>query len=637
MYPHQDLWTAFLATARDRELCPALDFTAAGRSSGAETLTFGELKTAALRAAALLVHLGVTQGDVVAIQLRKTKETYALILGCLRIGAIYVCLDPNSPPERLKRMLNRLQPKMLFAETAAESLRSGRITTIDRHHSYLQLASWPSPLCEDEANRDRSLSRPAYIMFTSGSTGEPKGAVIPHTGVLQLMEWGRHVTDGLAGNHRFLAISPLHFDNSVFDLYCGLFNGSALLPVETAESPNPAEWAQAIERGRASLMFAVPTLFLLLDKAGLLTPERLAPIRHFLFGGEGFPIHTLRTFYERFHGRATLTNVYGPTETSCICASLAVDASAVSLAGDGFLSLGSMHPAYEYSILDVDTNQPVAKGVTGELWIGGPSVGLGYYADPTETSRRFLQDPRQGRYRSIWYRTGDLVRQDTSGKLWFGGRTDNQVKLAGHRIELEEIDAIVESHPAVDRCAAVVATLAGGDRTIAVVFEGSFPIAPGQLAEWCRTRLPAFMLPRRYLSLPALPRNANGKLDRRQAQDIVQAHIQEEAEGTFGTPPTTKAVLIGIWEEVLGHSDIDPNINFFDLGGTSLLLLRARNLVNDRLGIALTLTDLFANSTITALLALCDEKDEIPKRQPSLLDAAKSRAERASRGMRQQV
>src|SRR5262249_19068345 len=254
---------------------------------------------------------------------------------------------------------------------------------------------------------------PAYIMFTSGSTGEPKGAVIPHQGILMLGAWARR--QSYAGpSERLANVNPLHFDNSVFDVYAALLNGASLIPVETGELATPVAWIKAIRSSQATLLFAVPTFFLVLDQLGLLTPESLPSVRRFMFGGEGYPIGRLREFHARFAGRARRLNVYGPTETSCICASLELDADALAGPDSDFPPLGHMHENFSHAILD-DAQRPVPSGEPGELWIGGPCVGLGYYGNPQETAARFRQDPRQDRHRAIYYRSGDLVREDARG------------------------------------------------------------------------------------------------------------------------------------------------------------------------------------------------------------------------------
>lgn len=505
-----NLWNVFAANADTNCLAPALIFDD-------NVCSFGELKQLAERCATALAKRGVAHGDVVALQLPKRRIAYALLLACLRLGCPYVFLDPKNPPERTARIVAQLQPKLLFSWGDAvnpfgEAMALGDAGDDDWLGEVGGLANDAAPFAATGTD-------PAYVMFTSGSTGDPKGAVIPQQGLLSLMEWARGMV-GASTRERFTAINPLHFDNSVFDIYCGLLNGAALVPVETSEVTNPAKWVKIIRAGQASVMFAVPTLFLILDQLGLLTPKALPDIRVFQFGGEGYPIEKLREFHGRFSGHARLVNVYGPTETSCICSSVEITPEILTAPDHEFPPLGKMHRDFTYAVLNIDET-PVPRGEPGELWIGGPCVGLGYYASAAETAIRFRQDPRQNRYRAIYYRSGDRVHEDDRGWLWFQGRVDNQVKIRGHRIELEEIDLAVQSVPDIRRAVAVV--LAGPDGgEIAVAYMADRIVTADEVLVCCRAKLPAYMRPAHVVQFDELPRNANGKVDRRAARTLLE-------------------------------------------------------------------------------------------------------------------
>jgi D-alanine--poly(phosphoribitol) ligase subunit 1 len=507
------LWNAFVANADADPTASALIF-------GDAACSFGELKTLAERCAAALIARGVVYSDVIALQLPKRRIAYALLLACLRLGAPYVFLDPRNPPERTARTTARLRPKILFSEIDATNPFGETLTLKGDDEGWL---AGFEPIVDDATPSRATAIDPAYIMFTSGSTGEPKGAVIPHQGVLSLMEWARKMI-GNPARERFTAINPLHFDNSVFDIYCGLLNGAALVPVETSEITNPATWVKTIRAARATVMFAVPTLFLILDQLGLLTPKTLPDVRTFQFGGEGYPIGKLREFHDRFVGAARLINVYGPTETSCICSSIEITADLLAAPDSEFPPLGGMNPDFAYAVLD-DRQMPVPHGQAGELWIGGPCVGLGYYANPEETAARFRQDPRQSNYRAIYYRSGDRVREDEQGRLWFQGRVDNQVKIRGHRIELEEIDLAVQSIPDVRRAISVVVAGADGGE-IAVAYVADRAVLAEEVFALCREKLPPYMRPSQVSQFDDLPRNANGKVDRKAARALLEQAVQ---------------------------------------------------------------------------------------------------------------
>lgn len=477
---------------------------------GDESTSFRQLSQLACRVAGWMHGAGIRRGDIVAIQLPKMRETYAIWLACLRQGVPYVFVDPRNPATRTRQIVARLSPRLLVT-TTDQSNASG--LTI-RLHGAGAAAAWLNALptsAPPEAARIHGLD-PAYIMFTSGSTGEPKGAVIPHQGALSLMRWVRDSVCDPATN-RFANINPLHFDNSVYDLYGGLLNGATLVPVETGLQPNPARWVRALREGKASMIFAVPTLFQTLGQLNLLKPDLLPDARVFMFGGEGFSIDALRAFHRAFRSHARLINVYGPTETSCICSSIEIDEQALAEAGSGFASIGRMHADFSHVVLR-DDGGPAAMNEVGELWIGGGNVGLGYYNNPEQTELKFRQDPTQSTYRSIWYRTGDLVREDERGLLWFGGRVDNQVKVRGHRIELEEIDLAVEAFAGVGRAICVSMPGANGNE-LRVAFVATTTIDGEALRAHCRARLPVYMQPAMLRQLDSLPQNANGKVDRK--------------------------------------------------------------------------------------------------------------------------
>lgn len=503
-----NLWDGFAATAGAHGQAPALHLSH-------RTVTYGELAALASRCAAYLGTRGVGQGSVVALQLSKRLEAYVLLLACLRLGAPYLFVDPKNPPERTARMAERVRPTLMVTTTVGSAGMCPTFELGDENAS-----AWLSSLPDRTPPYSAVTGTdPAYIMFTSGSTGEPKGAVIPHQGVLTLGTWARR--QSYAGpSERLANVNPLHFDNSVFDVYGALLNGASLIPVETADLATPVAWLKALRSSGATLLFAVPTFFLVLDQLGLLTPESLPSVRTFMFGGEGYPIGRLREFHARFAGRARLVNVYGPTETSCICASTEIDADALDAPDSEFPPLGRMHENFSHAILD-DEHKPVASGEPGELWIGGPCVGLGYYGNPQEAATRFRQDPRQDRYRAVYYRSGDLVREDERGLLWFHGRVDNQVKIRGHRIELEEVDLAVQSVPGVMRALSVVIAAEAGDE-IQVAFVADRAVPASEINVLCSSKLPAYMRPGRVVQFAALPSNANGKADRRATKRLLE-------------------------------------------------------------------------------------------------------------------
>jgi D-alanine--poly(phosphoribitol) ligase subunit 1 len=470
---------------------------------------FQTLNGLANRFARWLRARGVTQGQVVCLELPKIIEAYALAMACIKIGAPYAFLDSAAPTERARLMIDRCKPALVV------SIRGGTgnrviIGNEDRKNLAKEIESL------DDANLPETGqitgADPAYVMFTSGSTGEPKGVVIPHQGVLHLVDWAAQDL-GVGPGDRLTNVNPIFFDNSVFDIYAGLLNGAAIVALDALKGRPPAELVADITRNQCTFFFAVPTLFMFLDSMHLLTPEQLPSVSRFMFGGEGFPIARLRRFYEAFAGKAELINCYGPTETSCICSGFEITGSALDTT-EGFAPLGRLNPSFSYRILDEEL-KPVAAGGIGELWLGGPCVGLGYLNNVEETAKRFRQDPLIDGYRAILYRTGDLVVLDQqTGLLRFRGRADNQVKLRGYRVELEEIDHALASMPGVVRALAIVIHDVNGSSRLIAAYSGS-RLGDADLLAHCNKHLPAYMVPSRFTWLENIPTNANGKADRR--------------------------------------------------------------------------------------------------------------------------
>jgi D-alanine--poly(phosphoribitol) ligase subunit 1 len=490
-----------------------------------QSSSFQTLNESANRFACWLAAQGVKRGEVVCLELPKINEAYALAMACIKLGAPYAFLDPAAPMERARLMLDRCKPAMVVSVRSGAGNRVVIGDETERAHLRREVSAFEAanlPETEEITGVD-----PAYVMFTSGSTGEPKGVVIPHQGVLHLVDWAASDL-GIGPQDRLTNVNPIYFDNSVFDIYAALLNGAAIVALDALKGRPPAELVAEITRHECTFFFAVPTLFMFLDSMHLLAPQWLPTVGRFMFGGEGFPIARLRRFHDVFAGKARLINCYGPTETSCICSGFPITASVLDTT-EGLPPLGRLNPNFSYRVLDEDM-KPVAAGGVGELWLGGPGVGLGYLNNPDETARRFRQDPLIDGYRAVLYRSGDLVEVEPStGILRFRGRADNQVKLRGYRVELEEIDHALASINGVTRALAVVLHAANGSSRLLAAYSGS-KIPDADLLARCAERLPAYMVPSRFVWLENIPVNANGKADRRAVATLLgQANASAKA------------------------------------------------------------------------------------------------------------
>jgi D-alanine--poly(phosphoribitol) ligase subunit 1 len=476
-------------------------------------VTYDELDDLSGRIASWLVSSALVPGDVVAIFHDKSSVAYAIMLACLKCGVAYANIDTTSPTRRIAKMLETAAPKILFYGNGHISqvyglneLQAGNWEAVD-----YSTAGFMANVAKQEKYqclRQPCGNIPAYIMFTSGSTGFPKGAVISHQNVLNFIAWGITCI-GIDECDVLSNINPMHFDNSVFDFYLSLFSGAALVPIDAEETRNPRLMIKQLEKAGCTVWFSVPSMLVYVLRMRALGEGDLSGLQKVVFGGEGFPKNQLKKLYQLLGQRVELINVYGPTECTCICSMHRVVQS--DLADSGLLPLGPMADNFKGIVVDSHL-QRVPDGEIGELLIGGPNVGLGYYRDAERTEAAFIQNPTHNAYRDIMYRSGDLVRWDSTNSLyWFVGRKDHQIKRMGYRIELEEIEAAINALDGVDEAACIGLENEIGTQIVACVCSR---LPESNLVDQLRRMIPGYMMPNTFKFYEHLPKNQNGKIDR---------------------------------------------------------------------------------------------------------------------------
>ncbi|HLA09007.1 MAG TPA: amino acid adenylation domain-containing protein [Pyrinomonadaceae bacterium] len=482
-----------------------------------QSLRYGELNALANQVARLLIDHGAKAGDVACLSGIKSVETFVTIIACLKLGVIYSVLDPDSPVERLRKILATCEPRFLFGtqrflEDLQPFVANLKVQTFEKDTGALTTSVRDYDGTDLSQTRSVTGANPAYIMFTSGSTGIPKGALITHDSVLNLIEWSQ-TTFQITNDDRLTSVNPLHFDNSVFDLYSALFNGASLVPFSKQEITDPKLLVGKLDATACSLWFSVPSLLIFLQTMKAASGKNLRSIRRFVFGGEGYPKAKLKLLFTTYSTTAELFNVYGPTECTCICSVYRVTPADFEDL-QGLPPLGQLADNFSYLIVD-DHGKLVHPGESGELCLLGPNVGKGYYNDPERTEKSFVQNPFNSSYPEVMYKTGDLVRFEPSdGKLYILGRIDNQIKHMGYRIELEEVEAALNCLDYISEAAVLHARKNELSRLIAVV-----AAATSFEDETIRTDLkkiiPDYMIPSVFFRETALPKNPNGKIDRR--------------------------------------------------------------------------------------------------------------------------
>ncbi len=554
-------------------------------------LTYGELAAWSDRIARRLRAAGVRPGDIVGLYLHRSPEAIAAILGVLKARGAYLPLDLSYPDNLLAHICETSAPALMLSKRdlredfEARGFWNGPRLLLD---SGLDEEPWEGAALPHASSGDDL----AYVMFTSGSTGRHKGVMVPHRAVLRLVTDANYAR--LDADEVFLQLAPLSFDASTFEIWGPLLNGAKLAIVASAH-PSLDDIAAAIARHRVSTLWLTAGLFHLMVDYRL---EALAPLRQLLAGGDVLsPRHVERALsaLPNIH----LINGYGPTEntTFTCCHRITREDCAA-----GTIPIGRPISGTEIHVLD-ESLQPVPDGAAGELCAGGAGLALGYLKRPDLTTERFVQSPFDGPGVRL-YRTGDRVRRRADGALEFLGRVDRQVKIDGKRVELDEIEACLRSSGLVGDAAAVCANTADGRRAVAAYVTP----AEGQggslerLREHLRRELPVHMMPASLTVLDRLPLSATGKVDRSALPAPATARPAQDSP-TPCAPRSTEAVLLAIWREVLGREAIGVNDNFFDLGGTSMQLLKVHAAITARLSSDLTVVDMFRYPKISALVS----------------------------------
>jgi D-alanine--poly(phosphoribitol) ligase subunit 1 len=498
------------------------DAVALGRDAPAVRLADGDVSYAELEAltnrlARWLISRKAGPGSLVALQNGKTLQGYAAMLACLKIGSAYANLDIQNPRDRLCRILSICRPLFVLCDgPPAQSVAEAAAQT------GVAVVALPDHASEIEACDATALPGPtsvtgahaAYVMFTSGSTGMPKGVAISHASVLNFIAWV-HSVFGIGPGDIVANANPIYFDNSVFDFYGALFLGACLAPIGNGR-PDAASIVRAVDEAKCTIWFSVPSLLIYLMTMKALRADTFRSVRAIVFGGEGYPKSELAKLFDLFGGRCRLYNVYGPTECTCICSAHVVSAGELR-DRTGLPPLGRIAENFSHVVLDGDVGVPT--GEVGELCLMGPQLALGYYNDPERTAAAFVQNPLVRSLPQRMYRTGDLVRE-VDGMLHFVGRKDNQIKHLGYRIELEEIEAAINRLGYVVQSAVVYKRVRESfGHIVGYVATGTAAITDEQLRRDLGALLPAYMVPNRFVISSELPKNANGKVDR--------AHLKE--------------------------------------------------------------------------------------------------------------
>ena len=492
--------------------------TAVGVPDG-KSVTYGELAALSDDLRDRLWHLGVRPGDRVGMRLHKSLDAVASIFGILKAGAAYVPVDAESPAARGAFIMNDCQVKVLITEQTLESALTDElrklgaapaVISLDKRDGDLALRTLLASLQQtDPAPRvDTVRARPqdiAYILYTSGSTGNPKGVVLSHGNAASFIDWCSDTFEPVADD-TFSSHAPFHFDLSILDIYVPIKHGAKLVLFGEAIGKDPMRLAAAIASERISVWYSTPSILNFLALYGKLDRYDYSALRMVHFAGEVFPVPQFRAL-QALWSHPRYFNLYGPTETNvCTYYEVPPDESWKSM--DTF-PIGSICQPNRGLVVD-ERDQPVKRGEPGELIVAGPNVMQGYWNLPEQNRRAFLD--RDG---AKWYRTGDIVTENEHGEYRYLNRRDRMVKRRGYRVELGEIEAGLLRHPDIREAAVVaVADNASGVRIAAFVScQAERPMTIIALKTLSSKSLPPYMIPDSFTVVEALPRTSTNKVD----------------------------------------------------------------------------------------------------------------------------
>ncbi|MER6944217.1 amino acid adenylation domain-containing protein [Nonomuraea sp. NPDC000554] len=623
---HDQLWTPnaggptdAAGTASAGEAADASAVVGAGAAAVVHpggAISYAELGRRARALAAELVEAGVGRGELVAVVMERGWEQVVAVLGINMAGAAYLPIDADLPDQRRFELIERggcavavTQPWLDLSwpddvtRLAVEAPDTPEIPAAD-HPAAPNAPEVPAAdrqVAHDvpevpAVDRTAAPDDLAYVIFTSGSTGTPKGVMIEHRAALNTVrDLNQRFQVGPAD--RFLALSALSFDLSVYDVYGALAVGATLVIGEPAGDKDPAAWARLVGEERITVWNSVPALMELLVDHAEHEGAELSSLRLVLLSGDWIPL-TLPDRIRALAPDAEVISLGGATEGSIWSISYPigeVDPSWTSIPYGRPLANQTFH-VLDRALCDV----PV--GVPGELYIGGAGVATGYWRDPERTSAAFVVRPSTG---ERLYRTGDLGRYTPDGVIEFLGRADTQVKIRGFRIELGEIETHLSRHPDVAEC--VVATHGSGNQAQLVAYVVTPEPDPVRLRAHLAESLPAYMIPTRFVALPRLPLTGNGKVDRRR----LPAPTATPEPAAERVPPATEAerVVSAVWTDVLDGAGFGIDDDFFDVGGHSLLAIKVVARLRRELppgSSPIAVVDLFKHPTIRELAALVD-------------------------------
>lgn len=563
--------------------------------AGSHRMSYQQLNRAANQLARYLVNEGVRSGAIVGVCIGRRIDMIVGLLAALKVGAAYLPLDPNYPPERLRQMVEDASPSIILTHhelAAALPETSARLLAVD---SLLPQIADRVDANLSAVELELTSRNLVYVIYTSGSTGRPKGTEMSHGSMVNLVEWHRRSFPQSQGT-RVLQFAALSFDVAFQETFSTLCTGGTLVLLDEWVRRDVRALMQCLNDERIRRLFLPPLMLQSLAEYAISTGIVPGSLQDVITAGEQLRITPeITRLFKQLEG-CRLHNHYGPTETHVV--------TALTLTGDpaqwpALPSIGGPISNTQMYVLDAH-REPVPIGVAGEIYIGGVGVARGYLNRPQLTAERFIEDPFSTEPQARLYRTGDLGRWNPDGTLEYLGRNDDQVKIRGYRIELGEIEAQLARHAQVKEAVVLAREDSPGEKRLVAYLtrRGEGELSVEALRLHLKSVLPEHMVPGAFVTLASLPLTPNGKLDRRAlpAPDAT-AYASRDYEAPQGE---VEQILAGIWQELLGVERVGRRDNFFELGGHSLLIVQMRERLR-RTGLSSEVRSVYASATLADL------------------------------------